>query len=115
MKVLQVNSSDVIGGRFNGFEIRGLLADKGITSHHLVWNKISKEGCVEPFFPFAGQSSGNIRPKSRGTLVVDPLTPPDSSLSRFRCTANFEKPTWFTITLSMTAISAYPRYHGSVD
>ena len=54
MKVLQVNSSDVIGGRFNGFEIRGLLADKGITSHHLVWKKISKEAASSRLFPLPG-------------------------------------------------------------
>jgi glycosyltransferase involved in cell wall biosynthesis len=54
MKVLQVNSSDMIGSRFNGFDIRGLLADQGITSHHLVWNKINKDGASSRFFNVPG-------------------------------------------------------------
>ncbi len=54
MKVLQVNSSDIIGSRFNGFDIRGLLADQGIKSHHLVWNKISKEAASSRFFDVPG-------------------------------------------------------------
>jgi glycosyltransferase involved in cell wall biosynthesis len=54
MKVLQVNSSDIIGSRFNGFDIRGLLANQGIRSHHLVWNKISNEAVSSRFFDVPG-------------------------------------------------------------
>jgi glycosyltransferase involved in cell wall biosynthesis len=54
MKVLQINSSDVIGSRFNGFDIRELLANEGVTSHHLVWNKISSDPASSLFFPIPG-------------------------------------------------------------
>lgn len=54
MKVLQINSSDLVGGRFNGFELRSLLAAKGIQSHHLVWNKVSDSELSGRFFDLPG-------------------------------------------------------------
>jgi glycosyltransferase involved in cell wall biosynthesis len=50
MKVLQVNSSDLIGSRFNGFDVCQLLAADGIETHHLVWNKLSDSDASSHFF-----------------------------------------------------------------
>ncbi|MFK4492813.1 glycosyltransferase [Bradyrhizobium sp. USDA 336] len=50
MKVLQLNSSDLIGSRFNGFDVRHLLAADGIETHHLVWNKLSDSNASSKFF-----------------------------------------------------------------
>jgi hypothetical protein len=41
IKVLQVNSSDVIGSRFNGFSLSETLSANDICSRHLVWRKLS--------------------------------------------------------------------------
>ena len=54
MKVLQINSSDLVGSRFNGFDIRHLLALEGIGSHHMVWNKQSVSDASSPFFAIPG-------------------------------------------------------------
>jgi glycosyltransferase involved in cell wall biosynthesis len=54
MKVTQISSSDVIGGRFNGYGIRNLLSDEGIVSTHLVWNKLGKDDSSSHFFPIPG-------------------------------------------------------------
>jgi glycosyltransferase involved in cell wall biosynthesis len=54
MKVLQVNSSDLIGSRFNGFDVRHLLAAEGIQSHHLVWKKQSDSESSSLFFDIPG-------------------------------------------------------------
>lgn len=59
MKVLQINSSDVLGSRFNGFDIRGLLAEEGVTSHHLVWNKLSKDPASSHLFPIPFSRQAN--------------------------------------------------------
>jgi glycosyltransferase involved in cell wall biosynthesis len=54
MRVLQINSSDVIGSRFNNFDIRHLLEAEGIQSHHLVWKKLSDSPSSELFFDVPG-------------------------------------------------------------
>ena len=54
MKVVQINSSDLIGSRFNGFDVRDLLSVEGIDSHHLVWNKLSDSGSSTLFFDLPG-------------------------------------------------------------
>src|ERR1700692_217437 len=54
MKVLQVNSSDLIGSRFNGVDGRHLLAAEGIQSHHLVWKKQSDSESSSLFFDTPG-------------------------------------------------------------
>jgi hypothetical protein len=54
VKILQVNSSDIIGSRFNGFDARHLLAEAGIESHHLVWNKLSDASSSSVFFDTPG-------------------------------------------------------------
>lgn len=54
MKVLQINSSDVIGGRFNNFELRGRLAEEGIESRHLVWTKLSDGPASDRFANLPG-------------------------------------------------------------
>jgi len=54
MKVLQINSSDLVGRRFNGFDVRHLLAEKGIQSHHLVWSKLSDSESSALFFDVPG-------------------------------------------------------------
>jgi glycosyltransferase involved in cell wall biosynthesis len=54
MKVLQINFSDVIGSRFNGFDLRHLLGEAGIESHHLVWKKLSDDPSSSFFFDVPG-------------------------------------------------------------
>lgn len=54
MKVLQLNSSDVIGSRFNNFDIRHLLEAQGVESHHLVWKKLSDSPSSGLFFDVPG-------------------------------------------------------------
>src|SRR5258708_33015058 len=54
MKVLQINSSDVIGSRFNNFDIRHLLEAEGIESRHLVWKKLSDSPSSGLFFGVPG-------------------------------------------------------------
>jgi glycosyltransferase involved in cell wall biosynthesis len=54
MKVLHVNSSDIIGSRFNGFDVRHLLAEAGIESRHLVWNRLSDDPSSSRFFDIPG-------------------------------------------------------------
>jgi glycosyltransferase involved in cell wall biosynthesis len=54
MKVLNVNSSDVIGSRFNNFDIRDLLVAEGIQPRYLVWNKLSSSSSSELFFDTPG-------------------------------------------------------------
>lgn len=50
MKVLQLNQSDLIGSRFNGFDVSQLLVADGIETHHLVWNKLSDSDQSSRFF-----------------------------------------------------------------
>jgi glycosyltransferase involved in cell wall biosynthesis len=54
MKVLQINSSDLIGSRFNGFGIRHLLKAEGIDTHHLVWQKQSDSESSSRLFDIRG-------------------------------------------------------------
>lgn len=54
MRVLQINSSDVVGGRFNGFDIRDRLRDEGIESKHLVWTKLSSDPTSKAFLDWPG-------------------------------------------------------------
>src|SRR5690349_9921563 len=54
MKVLQVNTSDLVGRRFNGFDVRNLLAEKGIQSRHLVWSKLNDGDFSTLFFDVPG-------------------------------------------------------------
>lgn len=50
MKILQVNSGDVVGSRFNGFDLAPLFEARGVTSKHLVWNKNSSSENSRRFF-----------------------------------------------------------------
>ena len=52
MNLLQINSSDSLGSRFNGVSIRGLLREQGIDSGHLVWRQHSDDPSVELAFNF---------------------------------------------------------------
>jgi glycosyltransferase involved in cell wall biosynthesis len=54
MKILQISSSDIIGSRFNGFDVRHLLREAGIESHHLVWNKLSDDPSSSFIFGLPG-------------------------------------------------------------
>jgi glycosyltransferase involved in cell wall biosynthesis len=54
IKVLQVNSSDVIGSRFNNFALRELLAANDVRSRHLVWKKHSDDEASVQFFNVPG-------------------------------------------------------------
>ncbi len=47
MKVLQINSSDFLGSRFNGFGIRDRLEQRGVESRHLVWRRQSNDPNVD--------------------------------------------------------------------
>ena len=50
MKLLQINSSDTLGSRFNGLSIRERLQAHDIESSHLVWRRHSSEPSVELAF-----------------------------------------------------------------
>jgi len=50
MNLLQINSSDTLGSRFNGLSIRDRLQTRGIESRHLVWRRHSKDPLVELAF-----------------------------------------------------------------
>jgi glycosyltransferase involved in cell wall biosynthesis len=53
--VVQINSGDVIGRRFNGYDLTPYLNDLGIQSSHLVfWNKQSDVPFVHQMFPYPG-------------------------------------------------------------
>jgi glycosyltransferase involved in cell wall biosynthesis len=52
MNVLQINSNDVFGNRFNGIAIRDLLRKRGIESKHLVWRRWSEDPEVKQAFDF---------------------------------------------------------------
>ena len=59
MKVLKINASDVVGSRFNGFDIRTLLAERGVETHHLVWNRVSDDPASSRFFDVPGSRIWN--------------------------------------------------------
>lgn len=50
MNLLQINSSDSLGSRFNGVSIRERLQAHGIESRHLVWRKHSNDPFVDLAF-----------------------------------------------------------------
>jgi glycosyltransferase involved in cell wall biosynthesis len=50
MKLLQINSNDTFGNRFNGIAIRDLLRERGIESKHLVWRRWSDDPDVKQAF-----------------------------------------------------------------
>ncbi|MGP0091108.1 MAG: glycosyltransferase [Xanthobacteraceae bacterium] len=52
MKLVQINSSDYWGSRFNGFAIRGRLEQRGVESRHLVWRRFSSDPLVELAYDF---------------------------------------------------------------
>lgn len=54
MKLLQVSSSDIVGGRFNGYTVRDRLAAEGIESRHMVWNRIGVDPDVGKIFDYPG-------------------------------------------------------------
>ena len=54
MKILHVNSGDVVGSRFNGFDLEPLFVARGVTSKHLVWTKNSTSESSRKFFDIPG-------------------------------------------------------------
>ena len=55
LRVVQVNSGDLIGRRFNGFDLRPALLEHGIDSEMLVyWNRQSREHFVHQAFDYPG-------------------------------------------------------------
>lgn len=54
MKLVQINRGDVLGSRFNGYGLRELLAEQGIDSTHLVWDKTVDDPAVKSMLPFPG-------------------------------------------------------------
>ena len=55
IKVIQINSGDLIGRRFNGFDLRPHLSDHGVTSKQLVyWNKQTDADFVSQAFSSPG-------------------------------------------------------------
>jgi glycosyltransferase involved in cell wall biosynthesis len=54
LRVLQVSSADLAGGRFNGHAIAPRLSERGIESRMLVWNRQSKDASVRSFLPVRG-------------------------------------------------------------
>lgn len=59
MKLVQINRSDVTGGRFNGYALRDLLAKRGVESTHLVWDKTIEDPRVKRLLPFPGSRALN--------------------------------------------------------
>ncbi len=54
LKLVQINRSDVTGGRFNGYALRDLLEKRGVESTHLVWDKTINDPRVKRLLPFPG-------------------------------------------------------------
>ncbi len=55
LRVVQMNSGDLMGRRFNGFDLTSHLRDRGVASSHLVfWNKESDAEFVGRMFPYRG-------------------------------------------------------------
>jgi glycosyltransferase involved in cell wall biosynthesis len=54
MKVLNVGSGDIVGGRFNGYSASKFLDAENIESRHLVWNAKSKAPNVQAMFDIPG-------------------------------------------------------------
>jgi glycosyltransferase involved in cell wall biosynthesis len=54
MKVLNIGSSDIVGGRFNGYCASEFLAAEKIESRHLVWNAKSNAPNVQAMFNIPG-------------------------------------------------------------
>jgi glycosyltransferase involved in cell wall biosynthesis len=59
VRVVQISSSDNKGSRFNGLSIRQRLADLGIASTHLVWEKNLNDPETELLFPVRGSRTLN--------------------------------------------------------
>lgn len=59
LKLVQINRSDVTGGRFNGYALRDLLAQRGVDSTHLVWDKTIDDPRVKRLLPFPGSRALN--------------------------------------------------------
>ena len=59
MKLVQINRSDVTGGRFNGYALRDLLSNRGVESTHLVWDKTIDDPRVKRLLPFPGSRALN--------------------------------------------------------
>lgn len=55
MKVVQVNAADLVGRRFNGYDLHPYLAERGVESRHLVWRRASTEPFVEKLFDITGR------------------------------------------------------------
>jgi glycosyltransferase involved in cell wall biosynthesis len=54
--VVQINSGDLIGRRFNGYDLTPYLNDLGVQSSHLVfWNKQTNVPFVQQLFPYPGR------------------------------------------------------------
>lgn len=58
MNLLQINSTDFLGNRFNGYSIGDELRSRGIKSQHLVWRRYSKE---DPSVGLLYEFPGNAR------------------------------------------------------
>ena len=54
MKLVQINVNDRFGERFNGLAMTGPLAEAGIESTHLVWNRTVEEPHVRTLLPYPG-------------------------------------------------------------
>lgn len=54
MKVVQINRADIIGGRFNNYNLRDAWREHGVQSSHLVWEKAGEDPRVKLLFPFRG-------------------------------------------------------------
>lgn len=52
MKLLQINSSDFLGSRFNGYAIQDRLQQRGLDTHYLVWRRYSDDPSVELAYNF---------------------------------------------------------------
>ena len=54
MNVLQITSTDLAGGRFNGVLLRDHFERMGVGSSHLVWRKTSSRSSVRTAFDYPG-------------------------------------------------------------
>lgn len=52
MKILQVSHFDLMGNRFNGYDLNKLFVDKGIDAQQCVWEKQSNDSNVWKLFDF---------------------------------------------------------------
>lgn len=54
MNLLQISSNDLVGRRFNGYDLHGRFAARGIAMRYLAWNARARSEFAGPALPYPG-------------------------------------------------------------